>query len=383
VSATLANARGVVDAAAGNALAGQATPKQTIAFAGTARARTAARIRCGALAILAALLSACAGPGVRPGAPAGQVLPAADAAAREAARAQRVRAAAQWSLSGRIAVSNAGKGGSGRIEWSQRGASYQVALSAPVTRQSWRLSGGADGARLEGLDGGPREGADAAELLFQATGWDIPVAALSHWLRGLPAGTGRDARIVPGPDGRPQSIAQGGWTIAYEWPASGDLPSRLDARRDSARVRLIVDQWQGGVGQAALARPDPRTALLFSGRLEHPLRKQLLTLDLDDPAAGMRANLARGESRPMGLGTGWNVTRAPGWGELRWDGRRAAAEFAYPNEDRAMMFDDTDRDYIDEPALWQIAERYAYAYNVALRQRLQQADAGQGAAVSR
>ncbi|QQP98263.1 lipoprotein insertase outer membrane protein LolB [Lysobacter enzymogenes] len=198
------------------------------------------------MAILAALLSACAGPGVRPGAPAGHVLPAADAAAREAARAARVRAAAQWSLSGRIAVSNAGKGGSGRIEWSQRGANYQVALSAPVTRQSWRLSGGADGARLEGLDGGPREGADAAELLFQATGWDIPVAALSDWLRGLPAGAGRDARIVPGPDGRPQSIAQGGWTIAYEWPASGDLPSRLDARRDSARVRLIVDQWQDG-----------------------------------------------------------------------------------------------------------------------------------------
>lgn len=212
----------------------------------------AGRARLGAALVLAALLSACAGPGVRPGAPAGQVVPAADAAEREAARSARVRAAAEWSLSGRIAVSNAGKGGSGRIEWNQRGVAYEVALSAPVTRQSWRLSGGPDGARLEGLDGGPREGADAAEVLYRATGWDIPVAALADWLRGLPAGAGGDARIVPGADGRPQSIAQGGWTIAYEWPASGDLPSRLDARRDSARVRLIVDQWQGGAVEAAL-----------------------------------------------------------------------------------------------------------------------------------
>ncbi|SDW36723.1 lipoprotein insertase outer membrane protein LolB [Lysobacter enzymogenes] len=215
-----------------------------------AGARLAAPARIGAALLLGALLTACAGAGVRPGAPAGQVVPAADAAEREAARAARVRATADWSLTGRIAVSTAGKGGSGRIEWNQRGGAYEVALSAPVTRQSWRLSGGPDGARLDGLDGGPREGADAAEVLFQATGWDIPVAALGQWLRGLPAGDGADARIVPGADGRPQSIAQGGWTIAYEWPASGDLPARLDARRDSARVRLIVDQWQGGAAAA-------------------------------------------------------------------------------------------------------------------------------------
>lgn len=219
----------------------------------TAKVGAAASMRLCAGLMLTALLAACAGPGVRPGAPAGQAVPAADAAEREAARSARVRAAGDWSLSGRIAVSNAGKGGSGRIEWSQRGAGFDVALSAPVTRQSWRLAGAPGSARLEGLDGGPREGADAAELLFQATGWDIPVAALGDWLRGLPAGDGGDARIAPGPDGRPQSIAQGGWTIAYEWPARGDLPSRLDARRDSARVRLIVDQWQGAASEAAAA----------------------------------------------------------------------------------------------------------------------------------
>nr|WP_254696148.1 lipoprotein insertase outer membrane protein LolB [Lysobacter enzymogenes] len=214
-------------------------------------AAVAARVRLVAGLLLTAVLAACAGPGVRPGAPAGRwCRPRTRPNARP--RARPACAPADWSLTGRIAVSNAGKGGSGRIEWSQRGAGFDVALSAPVTRQSWRLSGAPGSARLEGLDGGPREGADATELLFQATGWDIPVAALGDWLRGLPAGgDGGDARILPGPDGRPQSIAQGGWTIAYEWPATGDLPTRLDARRDSARVRLIVDRWQGGAAEAA------------------------------------------------------------------------------------------------------------------------------------
>ncbi|MBT2747784.1 outer membrane lipoprotein LolB [Lysobacter sp. ISL-42] len=202
----------------------------------------------------ASLLAACAGQGVKP-APSATVVPAADAVARETARLERVRAQDDWSLTGRVAVSNAGKGGSGRMEWSQRDGHFDVALSAPVTRQSWRLSGSREGARLEGLDGGPREGADAGELLLQATGWDIPVSALTDWLRGLPARDFPVAKVVPGADGRPQSIEQSGWTIAYQWPASGDLPSRLDARRDSARVRLIVDEWKGAAAGTSADNP--------------------------------------------------------------------------------------------------------------------------------
>lgn len=206
-----------------------------------------------AIACLALALGACVGGPVKR--PVGEtVVPAADAAQREAARAARVQASRDWSLSGRIAVSSGGKGGSGRIEWSQRGERFEVALSAPVTRQSWRLSGAPGDARLDGLEGGPRAGDNAAALLRQATGWDIPVEALSSWLRGLPAEGSAAARLRPGPDGRPLSIEQGGWTIAYQWPASGDLPSRLDAQRADARVRLIVDEWQGA---SALAEPAP------------------------------------------------------------------------------------------------------------------------------
>ncbi|MGJ7904811.1 lipoprotein insertase outer membrane protein LolB, partial [Lysobacter sp. 1R34A] len=134
-----------------------------------------------ALVALAVVLSACAGHGVKR--PPPEALPAAVAAEREAGRIARVRADDEWSLTGRIAVSNAGKGGSGRIEWNQRGERFEVALSAPVTRQSWRLAGGPGEARLEGLEGGPREGADAAAVLHEATGWDIPVEALADWLR--------------------------------------------------------------------------------------------------------------------------------------------------------------------------------------------------------
>ncbi|MGO1071383.1 lipoprotein insertase outer membrane protein LolB [Lysobacter sp. CA199] len=355
------------------------------AMQGTARYPRAAKLF--AAASLIALLGACAGPGIKQ-VPAGSVVPAADAIEREAARTTRVRARGEWSLTGRIAVSNAGKGGSGRIEWSQRGERYDVALSAPVTRQSWRLSAAADGARLEGLEGGPREGADAGQLLLETTGWDIPVAALGDWLHGLPAQSLAEARIVPGPDGRPLSIEQDGWNIVYQWPASGDLPSRLDARRAKAQVRLIVDEWKGEATEAAPGKAEPSAAVLLPGPISHPLRQQLLALNLDNPAADMRANFARGERRPVGLGTGWGMIRAPAWGEVRWRSARTSTRFEQSDRQQVRMLDGTDTDYIDEPALWERAEAYAGAYNAALREYLRYlrylpANGNDSAAISR
>lgn len=185
-------------------------------------------------------------------------LPPAQREAAESAQAAReaaLRADPSWSLAGRIAVSTGRGGGSGRIDWRQAGERYEVSLSAPITRQSWRLSGDVSGAVLEGLEGGPRGGADAAAVLHEATGWDIPILALSDWVRGARSDALGPADVEFGADGRLSRIEQGGWTIDYRWPESSDgsagspvLPSRLDARRGEAKVRLIVDEWSDGEG---------------------------------------------------------------------------------------------------------------------------------------
>lgn len=200
-----------------------------------------------ALLALVLLLAGCAGAPLRP------AMPAADVAAAEAAQVQRERALARtpdWSLAGRVAVSNRGKGGSGRIEWHQSGSEYTLTLSAPVTRRGWQLVGDTHGARLEGLEGGPRSGPDARLLLLAATGWDIPVVALADWVRGARAQMLGPAKIEYGTDGLPRRIEQGGWSIEYRWVADdlatagqAALPNRVDAIRGDARVKLIADQW--------------------------------------------------------------------------------------------------------------------------------------------
>jgi outer membrane lipoprotein LolB len=172
----------------------------------------------------------------------------AAAATRQAAHEAWTQAHRDWSLQGRVALSNGRDGGSGRIDWHQQGARYDVSLSAPITRQSWRLDGDDRTATLSGLDGGPRSGPDPVALLREATRWEIPVAALSSWIRGARADEARHgaATLAYGSDGRLARLEQAGWVIdygAWQTVAGAQLPVRLNARRDEASVRLIVDTW--------------------------------------------------------------------------------------------------------------------------------------------
>lgn len=164
--------------------------------------------------------------------------------AGQAAREQALAAQPDWSLSGRIAVSAEGDGGSGRIEWLQRGEEFEIRLAAPVTRRSWTLTRRDGVVRLDGLDDGPRVGTDPQVLLYEATGWLIPFHALGAWVRGARAGD--DAQIEFTPEGLPAVLREQGWAVEYrQWDASAPpRPLRVFAEgQQGASVRLVVQTW--------------------------------------------------------------------------------------------------------------------------------------------
>lgn len=200
---------------------------------------------------LAAMLSlaACATTAPTRGAP-----PSLSAQAQAELRQQRgewLSLYETWSFSGRAAISRGDKGGSGRIEWEQRDRNrYSIALSAPVTRQSWRLIGDlhSEAGRIEGLEGGPRDGEFAEDLLLQATGWEVPLQQLGSWVRGAPAAGYPVESVEYDGQGRPALLRQAGWIVRYTaWrpgPAGQpDLPARIEAESGDARVKLQIDDW--------------------------------------------------------------------------------------------------------------------------------------------
>jgi len=190
------------------------------------------------LAALPLLLAACA-PAVRV---KGNAALYAAQAAREAALAH----ADHWTLSGRLGLSSATAGGSGSFTWVQDGEHYVFDLRGPLASQSFRLSGGPEGALLEGLEQGPLRGADAEQLMRKALGWVVPLRDLRAWVLGLRA-DGGPAELSFDADGLPSLLRQDGWSVDYrQWDLQRQppMPEKIFARKDAYQVKLVVESWQ-------------------------------------------------------------------------------------------------------------------------------------------
>lgn len=161
-------------------------------------------------------------------------------------REQALATADHWALQGRLGVSDGHDGGSGSFSWTQDGDHYDFVLRAPITGKSFRLSGGPDGALLEGLDGGPLRGPDAEALMRKALGWEVPLGDLRAWVLGLRA-AGGPAELRFGANRLPSLLRQDGWSVDYRaWDESRQppLPTKVYAAKPPYKVRLSIESWQ-------------------------------------------------------------------------------------------------------------------------------------------
>lgn len=155
-----------------------------------------------------------------------------------------------WDLSAKVALRWRGGAESASLTWSQRDGHSEVDLSGPFGAGAVRIIH--ENSTLQVLRGGERSVYDSStpETLAAATGWPIPVTALSFWLRGLPD-PGQPLEALNLDDGRASEIRQGGWVVsyaAYTAAGTGTLPARLTLTRaaDDIRLRLVNGQWTVG-----------------------------------------------------------------------------------------------------------------------------------------
>lgn len=161
------------------------------------------------------------------------------------AREDLLRPISSWSLNAHIAVSSGHDGGSGQLDWVQDGASYAFTVRAPVTGRTWKLSGDAVRAVLEGVDPRPDYAADAQDLLRKRLGWNVPLSDLRAWVRGLRA-PDSPARTEFDTQGLPALIEQDGWKVEYrDWfmDRQPPLPRKVFASNGRARVRMLIESW--------------------------------------------------------------------------------------------------------------------------------------------
>jgi outer membrane lipoprotein LolB len=192
------------------------------------------------------LLSACAGPPTRP---------SAEAEALWDARLARLAGINTWDVRGRLAVRAPEGGGQATLRWRRQNDRQEIDLTGPLGKQLLKLFEDGQGARMRDAQQREFAAADAQALLWQATGWYVPLAGLRHWIIGVPAPGPAQARELDH-QGRLARLRQLDWDVRFQdyMRVDGiDLPRRIVLRylaplgagetAGEFELRLLVQAW--------------------------------------------------------------------------------------------------------------------------------------------
>ena len=151
-----------------------------------------------------------------------------------------------WRAEGKVALRKADRSESASLSWTQRNNQTDLNLSGPLGFSATKIS--SDGKTLEINRAGTLNSYDISsrETMAKETGWDLPLQALQHWLKGIPA-PGDKIQTLEIEQGLLRTLEQLGWTITYQgYGEFGGytLPTKLQIERSDSRARLIVRNWK-------------------------------------------------------------------------------------------------------------------------------------------
>jgi outer membrane lipoprotein LolB len=147
----------------------------------------------------------------------------------------------QWRLSGKIGIRSQKQSETAYLNWYQCQDNFDIRLSGPLGQGAVHLSGDNTLVHLQTSKGERYSAASAEQLMNQQLGWQLPIAELFYWVRGLPSPSGI-AQVNDSGDGFKQS----GWQLHFKNPTTQGqytLPGKVIAIHPQMKITLILKQW--------------------------------------------------------------------------------------------------------------------------------------------
>jgi len=158
-------------------------------------------------------------------------------------RSAELQHADAWQLAGRAAVAVGSQGWQASLDWHQRGDAAELHLAGPLGVGAMVLTETPAGLSLNGA---PPSDAVLAQLQ-ERLGFELPLNNLRYWLFGVPdpgsifdlTRNDQRSRGTVDPGGVDRELRQY-MMVSGDW-----LPARMVLVRDTVRVRIAVDHWDG------------------------------------------------------------------------------------------------------------------------------------------
>jgi len=169
---------------------------------------------------------------------------------------QRARREAipDWSIAGKLALNTPARSGTASFHWRHTPQHDSLDIHGPLGSGHARLEANSEGVFLTDSMGKHYSDRNAETLLLNALGWEIPVAGLQAWVRGVPLA---DVLYVYELDesGRLARLNQDGWEIRYRgWTEVNgtEMPRKIFMKTlpvtnepvDPIDVRLVIREWK-------------------------------------------------------------------------------------------------------------------------------------------
>jgi outer membrane lipoprotein LolB len=163
-------------------------------------------------------------------------------------------ASAPFEMQGRVFVRSGRRAFSGSIRWRHEATVDELWLGGPVGQSAAHIVRDPQGASLTTVDGQTYRSMSLDGLMQNALGWTLPVADLSHYVRGAIPPQVAESSITRDERGRVSSLAHDGWVVeltatSQSRPAASSMrPARLRLRKDDVEVRIVIDQLDAIAG---------------------------------------------------------------------------------------------------------------------------------------
>jgi len=151
----------------------------------------------------------------------------------------------RWEFRGRIGVSAGTEGFNGKIVLKQNRDEFLATMSGPLGVGNVTITGEGPRISITDSDGEVTSHVDAETELRQKYGWTIPVQSLRFWALGIPDPS-EPAATRFDQSGMLEGLDQRGWAVTIDEYRDGggqQMPRRITAVNDDAKVRLIIDRW--------------------------------------------------------------------------------------------------------------------------------------------
>jgi outer membrane lipoprotein LolB len=153
-----------------------------------------------------------------------------------------------WTASGKLALRTADASESASIVWQQHDEDTHLQLSGPLGMGATTID--SDGHWLDIRQGDELQTLDIStpDAILLNTGLDLPLGALTHWLKGLPAPNAELQQFEVNPQTQLlDSLQQDDWSVQFQQYGQFQgyvLPTRMQIQRGTTRAKIVISQWQ-------------------------------------------------------------------------------------------------------------------------------------------